>query len=140
MNISDSVIKLVILKLIINAKRSHFINSIENLKDTRTIWKHLRTVNASSASTNKTLPDELIFDNESVSDSKTIATKLNEYFASIAKILNNANTETSGLDLSKLGNFVNYKVPHNVNFKIPHITSDQVLSHFSALDPQKLRD
>ena len=56
------------------------------------IWKHLRTVNASSASTNKTLPDELIFYNESVSDSKTITTKLNEYFASIAKILNNPNT------------------------------------------------
>ena len=93
------------------------------------IWKHLRTVNASSGSTNKTLPDELIFDNESVSDSKTIAIKLNEYFASIAKILNNANTETSGPDLSKLGNFVNNKVPDNVNFKIPHITNDQVLSY-----------
>ena len=124
-------------KLIRNAKRSHFTNSIENLKDTRTIWKHLRTVNASSASTNKTLSDELIFDNEGVSDSKTIATKLNEYFASIAKILNNANTETSGPDLSKLGNFVNNKVPDNVNFKISHITSDQVLSYISALDPSK---
>ena len=55
----------------------------------------MRTVNASSASTNKTLPDELIFDNECVSDSKTIATELNDYFASIAKILNTASTETS---------------------------------------------
>ena len=107
------------------------------MKDIRTIWKHLRTVNASSASTNKTLPDELIFDNESVSDSKTLATKLNEYFASIAKMLNNANTETSGPVLSKLGNFVNNKVPGNVNFKKPHITSDQVLSYISALDPSK---
>ena len=124
-------------KLIKNAKRKHFTDSIENFKDTRTIWKHLRTVNAPSSSTSNNLPSELIFENESVTDSKEIATKLNNYFASVAKILNNHNTETSDPDLSKLQDFVNSKVPNNISFKLPYITNEQVESYISALDPSK---
>ena len=124
-------------KLIKNAKRNHFSDSIENFKDTKTIWKHLRTINTSAASTNSTLPSELKFANESLTDSKEIATKLNEYFASVAKVLNSTNTETSEPDLSKLQDFVNGKVPDNVSFKLPYITCDQVASYISALDPSK---
>ena len=124
-------------KLIKNAKRKHFTDSIENFKDTRTIWKHLRTVNAPSSSTSNNLPSELIFENESVTDSKEIATKLNNYFASVAKILNNHNAETSDPDLSKLQDFVNSKVPNNISFKLPYITNEQVESYISALDTSK---
>ena len=83
------------------------------------------------------MPSELIFENESVTDSKEIATKLNNYFASVANILNNHNTETSDPDLSKLQDFVNSKVPNNISFKLPYITDDQVESYISALDPSK---
>ena len=119
-------------KLIKNAKRNHFSDSIENFKDTKTIWKHLRTINTSAASTNNTLPSELKFANETLTDSKEIATKLNEYFASVAKVLNSTNTETSEPDLSKLQDFVNGKVPNNVSFKLPYITCDQVASYISG--------
>ena len=124
-------------KLIKNAKRNYFSDSIENFKDTKTIWKHLRTINTSAASTNNTLPSELKFANETLTDSKEIATKLNEYFASVAKVLNSTNTETSEPDLSKLQDFVNGKVPDNVSFKLSYITCDQVASNSSALDPSK---
>ena len=55
---------------------SIFQNAFFIIKTKKATFCYLRTVNVSSASTNKNLPDELIFDNESVSDSKTIATKL----------------------------------------------------------------
>ena len=83
------------------------------------------------------MPSELIFENESVTDSKEIATKLNNYFASVAKILNNQNTDTSDPDLSKLQDFVNSKVPNNISFKLPYTTNDQVASYMSALDASK---
>ena len=44
--------------LIRKAKGQHFTKSIENFKDTSTLWKHLRAVNNGSTSSSKTLPDE----------------------------------------------------------------------------------
>ena len=123
--------------MIKKAKRDHFTDSVVNLKDTRAIWKHLRTVNASVASSNNTLPNELNFANETVRNSKEIAKRLNEYFASVAKVLNSTNTESCQPDLSKLQDFVNNRVPDNVSFKLPYITTEQVASYISALDPSK---
>ena len=73
--------------LIRNVKRQHFTKSIENFKDTSTLWKHLRAVNNGSTSSGKTLPDELIIEGVHFTDSETIATKFNEYFISIAHII-----------------------------------------------------
>ena len=109
----------------------HNLDSVVNLKDTWAIWKHLRTVNAS------TLPNELNFVNDTARDSKEIAKRLNEYFASVAKVLNSINTESCDPDLSKLQDFVKNRVPDNVSCKLPYITTDQVASHISVLDPSK---
>lgn len=95
--------------LIRKAKRKHFCNSVTNFKDTKTIWKHLRTVNGGPTASTSMLPDELIVDNERFSTSESIASKLNEYFSSISELLNGNNTDTSSLDLTKLQNFVNDK-------------------------------
>ncbi|MEW8544984.1 MAG: reverse transcriptase family protein [Candidatus Thiodiazotropha sp.] len=126
------------IKLIRNAKRKHFTDSIENTKDARTIWKHLRSVNnGSAAGTNKNLPDELIIDDERFTDSQAIATKFNEYFSSIAKILKNNCSDPLDLDLTKLNSFINNNVPNNIYFNIPYITTEQVSSYICALDPTK---
>ena len=101
------------------------------------MWKHLRAVNKGSVSTVNNIPDELLINNEHFSDSHTIATKLNEYFSSIAQILNSTNTETTDLDLTKLTDFVNNKVPERIYFDIPSITTKQVLSFIGSLDPSK---
>ena len=45
---------------------------------------------------------------------ETIATKFNEYFTSIAQILENTNSDTDDLDVTKLQEFVNDKVPENI--------------------------
>lgn len=124
-------------KLIRNAKRKHFANSIETLKDTKTLWKHLKSVHNGSTSSSKTLPDELVIEGEHFTDSQTIASKFNEYFTSVAQILDNTNSETEDLDITKLQEFVNGKVPDNTQFSIPFITTEQVLSYTSILDSSK---
>ena len=44
-------------KLIKTAKRKHFTDLIENSKDTKLIWKHLRTINDPASTKNRILPD-----------------------------------------------------------------------------------
>ena len=83
------------------------------------------------------MSDELEVDGEHFSDSQSIAAKLNHYFSSVAKVLNNANTEETELDLTKLTAFVNSKVPENTLFSIPYITTEQVSVLINSLDPSK---
>ena len=83
------------------------------------------------------MPDELIMNNEHILDSNTIASKLNEYFASIAQILNKYSTGTNQLDLTKLIEYVNNKIPDNTYFNIPCSTTEQVFSVINSLDTSK---
>ena len=106
-------------------------------QETRIISKHLNLVNKGNISTGNGLPDELIINEEHFSDTHQISTKLNEYFSSITQILNSSNTDQFDLDLTKLTEFVNNKVPDNTFFNIPYITSEQVSSIINALDPSK---
>ena len=97
----------------------------------------MRAVNSGSRSSGKTLPDELIIEGVHFTDSETIATKFNEYFTSTAQILENTNSDTNDLDVTKLQEFVNDRVPENIHFSIPLITIDQVASYIHLLDPAK---
>ena len=76
--------------------------SIETSKSTSSIWKHLSAINKGTTSNANNLPDEIFIDNVLVSDSNEIASKLNEYFSSIARILDNASTSSTEPDLTKL--------------------------------------
>ena len=123
--------------LIRKAKRQHFTSSVENLKDTSTIWRHLRLVNKGSTTTSKTLPDELLIDGQRITDFHSIAAKFNEYFTSIAQLLDDTDTDSNDLNVDKLQEFVNNKVPCDTQFNIPFITTEQVLSFIRILDPSK---
>ena len=80
------------------------------------------------------MPDSVIIYNEHILDSNTITDKLNEYFSSIAQILNRDSTGTNQLDLTKLIEYVNNKVPDNTYFNIPCITTEKVFSVINSLD------
>ena len=80
-------------QLIRASKRKHFSESISKSKDTKHIWAHLRTLNGDSKASNNRLPEELIIDNECITNSAEIAQKLNTYFSSIANILNQNDNE-----------------------------------------------
>ncbi|MCG7875530.1 MAG: reverse transcriptase family protein [Candidatus Thiodiazotropha endolucinida] len=123
--------------LIRKAKRQHFKNSIENLRDTRGIWRHLKDVHNGNTSSGQILPDELTIDGEHFTDSETIATKFNEFFTSITQILENTNSSANELDVTKLEDFIKDKVPDNITFNIPLITIDQVSSYIRLLDTTK---
>ena len=123
--------------LICKAKRKHFSDSVENSKDSKFIWKQLRSVNKKAQASVNKLPSELKINDETITDSEAIATKLNVYFSSIAQILNEHNDEIEPLESDKLRNYVNSRIPENVSFKIPLITSDQVLSCINKLDATK---
>ena len=100
-------------QLIRQAKRNYFSNCINNSKDTRSIWKHLRNVNNGSNSDASNLPEKLVINDEHITDSLDIANKLNKYFASGAEILNNSNSNrnTSNFDSDKISCFIDKKVP-----------------------------
>ena len=123
--------------LIRKAKRQHFTSSVENLKDTSTIWRHVRLVNKGSTTTGKTLPDELRIDGQRITDSHSIAAKFTEYFTSIAQLLDDTDTDSNDINVDKLQELVNNKVPFDVQFNIPFITTEQVLSFIRILDPSK---
>ena len=84
---------------------------MENSKDP----KHLRFVsNKAQPSVNKP-PSELKINDEIITDSEAIATKLNVYFPSIAQILNEHDDEIEPFESDKLTNYVNSKIPENVS-------------------------
>ncbi|MCG8113294.1 MAG: reverse transcriptase family protein, partial [Candidatus Thiodiazotropha taylori] len=126
-----------IKQLIRNAKRNFFTNSVINNQDSKTIWKHLREVKNGTNPSSSQLPEELIIDDVTFTNSNDIAYKLNKYFCSIAEILNEPTDEPCELDLSKLENFIRDKVPDEVSFKIPLITCEQVSSFINYLDTNK---
>ena len=71
--------------LIRAAKKAHFSEPIASQKDTRKIWKHFRSLNNKTNSAQNTLPDEILINDQTYrpTDSKDIAFKLNEFFASV---------------------------------------------------------
>ena len=85
------------------------------------------------------MPEEIIINNErhTCTSSEDVATKLNDYFSSIADIFGSDNCDNIGPDLSKLKTYVNEQIPHDTFFNIPYITPEQVSASLLALDSSK---
>ena len=107
--------------LIRKAKRNHFSESIATQKDTKTIWKHFRSYTKKTDSTLNTLPDELKINDETYSDSQNIASKLNEYFASVCDHFSSHSDPVDAPDMKKLDNYVSHKVPTHIHFTVPYV-------------------
>ena len=137
--------------LIRKAKRKHFSDSVtQSNRATRAICQHFREINNNDKSSDSSLPDEIIINNErytssekvatklnEYTSSEKVATKLNEYFSSISDIFGIDNQDSLDLDLTHLTNFVNDKVPNGIYFQIPNITPEQVSASIMALDSSK---
>ena len=123
--------------LIRKAKRKHFSNTVINSKDTKTIWQHFGKVNNNDTKANSGLPEEIVVDNKRYTQSEDIANKLNEYFSTISDIFKDTDSHHLDTDLTELKHFVDSKVPNDTFFRIPNITSEQVFSIISSLDPSK---
>ena len=123
--------------LICKANKKHFSESIVSQKDTKTIWKHFRSFTNKNNCSSNTLPEELIIDDELYTDSKDIAAKLNEFFASICVQFNVDGDPANTHDLTYLAEYVNSRVPSHVHFKVPFIKTQQVSEFLHALDPSK---
>ena len=67
-------------QMIRHAKRKYFSDTVDNCKDTKAIWKHLRSVNTGTNSSTNQLPAEIVINNEHIIDSTKVASKLNEFF------------------------------------------------------------
>ena len=127
-------------QLIRAAKRKFFSDSISDSKDSKLLWQHLRSVSSNKTISSSNLPDELIINNETITGSENVASKLNNYFTSIADILYKNSNEASNFDLGRLQHFTNSKLARNTFFHIPLIASDQVLSYINKLDSTKATD
>ena len=123
--------------LIRAAKKAHFSESIAFQKDTRKIWKHFRSLNNKANSAQNTLPDEILINDQTYTDSKDIAFKLNEFFASVCDQFSFGNDPADHPDLNKLKTYIESKVPSHVNFTVPYITPEEVNAFLHALDPTK---
>ena len=115
--------------------RKYFSESIINTKDSKFIWKHLRSINSPTTNSSKTLPDELIINGEKITNSENVAAKLNDYFSSITDILNENSDELPNFE--KLQRLTDNKIPEGTLFHIPSITCDQVVPFISRLDTSK---
>ena len=124
-------------QLIKQAKRKYFSESVNNCKDTKAIWKHLRAVTTGSKSSPSNLPSEIIINNERITGSENIASTLNKYFASVAEQFQDNNSNVSNSDYDKIRHFVNSKVPSNTSFNILFITTEQVSTYIKRLDSSK---
>ena len=123
--------------LIRQAKKHHFSEAVTNLKDTKSIWKHLRTANKKTSACDNALPDELEINGQQYTNSQDIAFKLNDYFASISEYINTEDAITSAPDLTKLETYISSKIPLDTFFRIPKITVNQVSEFINGLNPAK---
>ena len=123
--------------LIRKAKRRHFSESIESNKDSRTLWKHFRSVTNKSNAPLSSLPHELTINNVLYTDSEDIAVKLNEFFASVCEQSKADSEPSERPDYTKLEDYVQSKIPSHVYFTVPHITIQQVSEFMHSLDPAK---
>ena len=123
--------------LIRQAKKHHFSEAVTNLKDTKSIWKHLRTANKKTSACDNALPDKLEINGQQYTNSQDIAFKLNDYFASISEYINTNDVITSAPDLTKLETFISSKIPLDTLFRIPKITVNQVSEFINGLNPAK---
>ena len=103
----------------------------------KTIWKHFRSFTNKNNCSSNTLPEELIIDDELYTDSKDIAAKLNDFFASICDQFNVDGDPANTHDLTYLAEYVNSRVPSHIHFKVPFIKTQQVSEFLHALDPSK---
>ena len=123
-------------QLIKQSKSNFFTNCIDNSRDTKSIWQHLRNVNGGT-STSKKLPEELVINNERINDANDIANKLNSYFTSIAEVLNENTLHGSTINTEKISQFIDSKVPEQIQFNIPFIQTKQVKSYINKLELSK---
>ena len=78
-------------QLIRAAKRRYFSDSISDSKDSKFSWRHLRSLSGNKRVSSSDCANELIINDETFTGSENIATKLNEFFTSIADILKRGN-------------------------------------------------
>ena len=123
--------------LIRRAKKQHFTDSVSNLKDSKTIWKHLRTATKTSNPSSNTLPDELIINDQKFSNSEDIAFKLNNYFAKISELFEDNDEIPTRPDFTKLNEFINDRIPNDIRFEIPFISIAQVSEFINGLNIAK---
>ena len=83
------------------------------------------------------LATELVINNERIIDSTKVASKLNEFFASVAEQFEMDNSDISLTDSNKITTFVNSKVPRDTRFYIPNITTEQFTNYINKLDSSK---
>ena len=123
--------------LIRKAKRNHFTTAVTSNKDTKLIWKQIKSVHNDNIKSTKLLPDKLNIDGSEITDPNEIASKLNKFFTNISQRLDSFNKTSKADDQTKLINFVNDKVPQETFFQIPLITTSQVVAFIRKLDPGK---
>ena len=89
---SLNVLRNKVSSLIRDAKLKHFKVSVQKKKDSKALWKHFRTVNNGSISSENGLSGEIVIEGECFNDSQSVAANFNEYFTSVSTILNNRNS------------------------------------------------
>ena len=78
-----------------------------------------------------------MINDQTYTDSKDIAFKLNEFFASVCDQFSFGNDPADHPDLNKLKTYVKSEVPSHVNFTVTYITPEEVNAFLHALDPTK---
>ena len=92
--------------------KSAFSESIASQKDTWKIWKHFRSLNNKANSAKNELPEEILINNQTYTDSNDIAFKLNEFFASVCDQFSFGNDTVDHPNLNKLKHMLSPRFYH----------------------------
>ncbi len=114
------------------SKHNYYTKNVEEAKTPKDIWNVMSNLKPSKQST---LPQSMTFDDEICYNFKEIIDKLNSFFSTIGGIA--ANNDYSILNMEKLNNFVQSKVPSNISFQIPLIKVDETKLMINKLDATK---
>jgi hypothetical protein len=118
--------------LIYNAKKSFVNASVDECKDTKSVWKTLQYFTKKA---NSTYPLSIQVDNEVIDNPQEIAMTKNDYFTDIIKTIKPIMPEN--VDLATLCDYIKGKVPNKVTFSLDTVTSEDVYTLLSKLDTTK---
>ena len=122
--------------LIRSAKKNFLAHSIAENKDNTYLWKHIKNLNGHL--NEKDIPDEMILDGHSTTDTLSTLEKLNQFFSTISERLQAEQPQDSPeFDSTNLDKYIKTKIHNHIQFSIPFMKLTDLITCINSLDVTK---
>ncbi|CAG2203258.1 unnamed protein product [Mytilus edulis] len=118
-------------KLIRSSKSKYFMEAINNDKNCKTLWRHLKDLNSTTGHD----IDMITYEDKNLTDKIDIVNCLNDHFSSVGEKL--IPHPHSNFESEKINNYVKSKINDNTLFSLYTVTNADVFKYLSNLDINK---